>query len=143
MKGERDHNKKVAKIRKEAGRIRKLYETEIAKLRSEGAPAEKIQSEQASERWEVFQTLDEAIWEDDAFWRAAARAHSIEPPLESDADSWQETSMFGDQKFLSERAIIRIRAAIKKDRRELATLVIGIVGAVTGLVAVVLTLVKS
>lgn len=110
------------------------------KLKGGNATKEEIWSVTGQEQSEIGMYYGEIVVGRDGFWRSEARKRFIEIPPRTDESMWQEASGFGETLFLSDLAILRIRNAIKKDQRELITLWTGLIGAITGLVAVILAL---
>ena len=137
----------ITRLFRQKERIRKLYANDIRKAQTNGNTSDDVHSIEESARFEN-QAIDEeiAIVATDNLIRKARREFVPIPPHTEDG-MWVQCSVNSQRYILTDRGISTLRSSLisdQKKRAEIAVMVItaltGIIGVLTGLVAVILKL---
>ena len=138
------------KFRKElkkltAAKVKALefYSDKIKKVRQETKSHDEIQEILHTEMFEVGIIQEEIDMLITSHLRAKANHLLVPIPECDDENMWTECNKISRQKVLTTRGINSLKSAIRKEKKErlelpitLAMLLIGIIGAITGLIAI-------
>jgi len=126
-------------------RTGRQFNLEIEKAHKNGEARDKIESRRADAYFEYSyaqEQIDELVTN---HMIAIAKKLMIEQPEYSDDSMWAEARYVGRNKILSEKGIAKLRSDIRKERNERVNLwipwittIIGLVGALTGLMAILM-----
>ena len=126
----------------EQDRMRKIFKVHLAKARRSKAPRSEIEALN-SEAWhEETMINDEIALLVTQFWLRRANRLFVPAPARTEEGMWQESQHI-ERWVLTEKGISAVRTAVREEERAkreflayLGSGIIGVVGAVTGLVAV-------
>jgi hypothetical protein len=136
---------KLAKLFRQKEAIRNAYADDIRKAQKEGKSREDIQSLEYSSYFEESMVDEEiSILATDNLIRKARRRFVPIPSHKADG-MWEQCDTISKRYVLTSRGISELRSSLRKEQKEQVELVVmilailtGTVGAVTGLVAVIM-----
>lgn len=136
---------KLTKLFRKKEDIRNAYADDIRKARKEGKPSDDIQSLEHSSYFEDSMVDEEiSLLATDHLIRKARRRFVPIPSHEAEG-MWEQCSNISNRYVLTSKGISALRSPLRKERKERVELVViilatltGIIGAVTGLVAVIM-----
>ena len=136
---------KLAQLFRQKKTMRASYAEDIRKARKEGKSGDDIRSIESGSQFEETMINEEvAILATDNLIEKARRRLIPIPSHDTDG-MWEKCCVMDDRYVLSNQGISQLRSSLRKEQKERVELVvqflaplIGIIGAVTGLVAVIM-----
>lgn len=137
--------RELAKRRRQEEHLRAFCKAEISKARSEGKSRSEIGGLEAQEHAEVTMLEEEIAIVVTEHWLRKAHRRFVPTPELKDGDMWIQCSRTSNEYVLTNRGISQLRTSLRRELKErvevvvmAAAIVTGLLGALTGLVAVVL-----
>lgn len=136
---------KLAVLYRQSARLSAAYADDIRKAKNDGKTRQDIHSIESDSRFEA-DMLDEeiAILATDNLIEEARRRFIPIPPIDSNG-MWEQCNKMSNRHVLTNQGISHIRSLLRTERKEhtelammVATVVTGIIGTITGLVAVII-----
>jgi len=136
---------KLAKLFRQKEAIRSAYADDIRKARKEDKPSIDIQSLEYSSYFEETMVDEEiSILATDSLI-CKARRRFVPTPSREDEGMWEQCNTVSNRYVLTNKGISELRSSLRKERKEQVEFVVmilailtGIIGAATGLVAVIM-----
>ena len=136
---------KLAKLFRQKERLRAAFAADIRKAQKDSKSREDIQSLEHQSYFEESMIDEEiAILATDNLIRKARRRFVPIPSHDTDG-MWEQCNTISNRYVLTDQGISQLRSSLQKERKEHAEIVVmvlavltGIIGAVTGLVAVIM-----
>ena len=136
---------KLTKLFRQKEAIRSAYADDIRKARKEGKPSDDIQFLEHSSYFEESMVDEEiSILATDNLIRKARRRF-VPTPSRDDDGMWEQCDTISNRYVLTSKGISELRSSLRNERKEQVELVVmvlailtGIIGAATGLVAVIM-----
>ena len=136
---------RLKKLYKKQEITKKVYDNLIKKAKKEGKKGNEIQrlySEAGSEYFLIQDQIDILIT---SYLKSEANKLILPIPEDDDIKMWKEAPDMCPYKVLSEKGVTELRSAIRRERKERReahiswiAIIIGLIGAITGLLAVIL-----
>lgn len=139
------YRRTLSKLLRQKTRLRAVFRAEISKAHREGKPRAEIESLESQGHFEESMVDEEiAILATDHLIRKAQRRF-VPVPARDEGGMWIQCDRISNRYVLTNRGISHLRSCLRTERKEqveifviVVAVITGIIGAATGLVAVIL-----
>lgn len=138
----------LGKLYRGIAKIRRHYRKEIEEAKKSGKNKAEIEEIRFGESFEHLECQEDIDYLTTTFLRRKARRLMLPLPDSNDNQFWEESHWAGGYRKLTEKGITEVRSTIRKELKErrdaylaflpLITALAGLIGMITGLLAVIL-----